>query len=270
MPRPTFNPRSSIHGISIQAGSIDSTAIGAQVVVAADISDGSIISPKLGTAAIGPTALASSAVTTAKLASTSVISPKIGTSAIGATHLASAAVISPKLGTGAVGPTGLASSAVTTVKIASAAVVGPKIGTAAVGLTAAATVLKRNLHTVSLGQQATGGIKNRLVFVSPPSGSTILAAKFNAGTAMYHAAGEADTWIFQLRNQSAAVNLIQNNASLSGVTLGLTAFKTLPVNSGNSTLLANAGLFAQLSVSGTAQTLVNASFHIEWSPLNNA
>ena len=200
MPRPTFNPRSSLHGRSIQAGSIDSTAIGAQVVVAADISD----------------------------------------------------------------------SAVTTVKINSAAVVGPKIGTAAVGLTAAATVLKRSAHTVSLGQQTTGGVKNRLVFIAPPSGATILAAKVNAGTAMYHAAGEADTWILQLRNQSAGANLVKNNASLSGVTLGLTAFKTLPVNNGNSSLLAGAGLYAQLSVSGTAQTLVNASFHIEWTPLNNA
>ncbi len=240
MPRPTFNPRSSIHGISLQAGSIDSTAIGAQVVVAADISDGSIISPKLGTSAIGPTALAASAVTTAKLASTSVISPKIGTSAIGATHVASAAII------------------------------GPKLGTAAVGLTASATVIKRSAHTVALGQQTTGGIKNRLVFIAPPSGATILSAKVNAGTLMYHAAGEADTWIFQLRNQSAAVNLVKNNASLSGVTLGLTAFKTLPVNNGNSSMNAGAGLYAQLSVSGTAQTLVNASFHIEWTPLNNA
>ncbi len=149
-------------------------------------------------------------------------------------------------------------------------VVGPKYGTSSVGLTAAATVVKRNLHTISLGQHASGGIKNRLVFVAPPSGATILAAKLNAGTAMYHAAGEADTWIFQLRNQSAGANLIKNNASLSGVTLGLTAFKTLPVNNNNSTLLANAGLFVQLSVSGTAQTMTNVSLHLEWTPLNNA
>jgi len=74
----------------------------------------------------------------------------------------------------------------------------------------------------------------------------------------------------QLRDQSAAVNLVKNNASLSGVTLGLTAFKTLPVNNGNSSLNANAGLFAQLSVSGTAQTLLNCSVHLEWTPLNNA
>ena len=240
MPRPTFNPRSSIHGISIQAGSIDSTAIGAQVVVAADISDASIISPKLGTSAVGPTAIAALAVTTAKLDAASVISPKIGTSAVGATHMASASVI------------------------------GPKIGTNAVGLTGAATVLKRNAHTVAFGQVLTSGVRNKLVFVAPPSGATILSAKFNAGTLMYHAAGEADTWIFQLRNQSAGANLVKNAASLSGVTLGMTAFKTLPVNNSNSTLLAGAGLYAQLSASGTAQTLVNASVHIEWSPLNNA
>lgn len=151
-----------------------------------------------------------------------------------------------------------------------ATVVQPKLGSSSVGLTATATVVKRNLHTVSLGQQTTGGIKNRLVFVAPPSGATILAAKTNAGTLMYHAAGEADTWIFNLRNQSAGANLVKNNASLSGVTLSLTGFKSLPLNNGNSTLLANAGLFAQLSVSGTAQTLVNCSVHIEWTPLNNA
>lgn len=149
-------------------------------------------------------------------------------------------------------------------------VVQPKFGTSSVGLTAAATVVKRNLHTVSLGQHTSGGIKNRLVFVAPPSGATILAAKVNGGTAMYHAAGEADTWVFNLRNQSAAANLVKNNASLSGITLGLTGFKSLPVNNGNSTLLANAGLFAQISVSGTAQTMTNVSLHLEWTPLNNA
>ena len=150
------------------------------------------------------------------------------------------------------------------------AVIQPKLGSAAVGLTAAATVVKRNLHTVSLGQHTTGGIKNRLVFVAPPSGATILSVKVNAGTLMYHAAAEADTWIFNLRNQSAGANLVKNNASLSGVTLSLTGFKSLPVNNGNSSLLANAGLYAQLSVSGTSQTMVNVSVHLEWSPLNNA
>ena len=190
MARPTFSPRASIHGRSLMSKSIDSTALGDQVVVAADIANGTII--------------------------------------------------------------------------------GPKIGSAAVGISAAATVLKRHLSTVSLGQVASGGIKNKLVFVAPPSGATILAAKTNAGTLIYHAAGEADTWIFQLRNQSKAANLVKNNASLSGVTLTLTGFKSFPVNNGNSTLLANAGLYVQLSVSGTAQTMVNCSVHLEWSPLNNA
>ena len=220
MARPTFSPRASIHGRSLMSKSIDSTALGDQVVVAADISNGTIISPKFAASAVGPTAIASNAVEAAK--------------------------------------------------IASAAVIGPKIGSAAVGISAAATVLKRHLSTVSLGQVASGGIKNKLVFVAPPSGATILAAKTNAGTLMYHAAGEADTWIFQLRNQSKAANLVKNNASLSGVTLTLTGFKSFPVNNGNSTLLANAGLYVQLSVSGTAQTMVNCSVHLEWSPLNNA
>ncbi len=144
------------------------------------------------------------------------------------------------------------------------------MSTASVGLSAGALGIRRHAHTVAFGQVTTGGIKNKLAFIAPPSGATILSAKFNAGTLMYHAAGEADTWIFQLRNQSAAANLVKNNASLSGVTLSLTGFKAVVMNNGNSSLLAGAGLYAQLSVSGTAQTLINCSVHIEWVPLNNA
>ena len=152
-------------------------------------------------------------------------------------------------------------------------ILSSNLSTAAVGLSAGALGIRRHAHTVSFGQVTTGGIKNKLAFVAPPSGATILSAKVNAGTLMYHTAGEADTWIFQLKNKSTAganASLIKNNASLSGVTLGLTSFKSLPMNGGNSTLQAGAGLYAQLSVSGTAQTLINCSIHIEWVPLNNA
>lgn len=238
MPRPNYPQRGQG-----PAGGLADGAIGTS-----EIADAAIVSPKVGTAAIGPTGIASSAVTTVKIND--------------------AAVVSPKIGTGAVGPTGLASNAVTTIKINDAAVVGPKLGADSAGLTAIADPVRRRTMTVHVGD-AVVAAANWPVMRAGAEAPQITGCYVNAGAQMYHAAGEADTWIFQLRNVSKGLNLVKNNASLSGVTLAATAWKTLPVNNNNSTLTAGDSLQFQLTESGTAQTLTNLQVQIEWQPTVN-
>ena len=188
--------------------------------------------------------------------------------AIGTSEIADAAVISPKVASGAIGPTGLASSAVTTVKINDAAVVGPKLGADSAGLTAVADPIRRRTMTVHVGAAVTGAT-NWPILRGGAEAPQITGCYVNTGAAMYHAAGEADTWIFQLRNVTRGLNLVKNNASLSGVTLAATAWKSLPINNGNSTLGAGNSLQFQLTESGTAQTLDQLQVLLEWQPTVN-
>ena len=238
MPRPNYPQRGQG-----PAGGLADGAVGTS-----EIADAAIVSPKIGTGAIGPTGLASSAVTTVKLND--------------------AAIVSPKIGTGAVGPTGLASSSVTTIKINDAAVVSPKLGADSAGLTAVADPVRRRTMTVHLGAAVTGAT-NYPILRGGAEAPQITGCYVNAGTAMYHAAGEADTWIFQLRNTTRALSLVKNNASLSGVTLAITAWKQLPMNNGNSTVSSGNSLQLQLTESGTAQTLDRLVCLIEWQPTVN-
>ena len=238
MPRPQFPTRGQGPG----RGLLDA-AIGTS-----EIADAAVISPKVASGAIGPTGLASSAVTTVKIND--------------------AAVISPKFGTGAIGPTALASDAVTTAKIAASAVVSPKLGADSAGLTAVADPIRRRTMTVRVGTAITGAT-NWPILRGGAEAPQITGCYVNANAAMYHAAGEADTWIFQLRNVTRGLNLVKNNASLSGVTLAATAWKSLPMNNGNSTLGAGNSLQFQLTESGTAQTLTDLSVMLEWQPTVN-
>jgi len=238
MPRPLYPTRGQGPGRGLLDAAIDT----------AELADNAVISPKVASGAIGPTGLASNAVTTVKINA--------------------AAIVSPKIGTGAVGPTGLASSSVTTIKINDAAVVSPKLGADSAGLTAVADPIRRRTMTVHVGA-AVSGATNWPILRGGAEAPQITGCYVNTGTAMYHAAAEADTWIFQLRNVSKGLNLVKNNASLSGVTLAATAWKSLPMNNANSTLTAGDSLQFQLTESGTAQTLDQLQVLIEWQPTVN-
>lgn len=211
MGRPTFNPRSSIHGNSIMAASINSSQIGPNVVVAADIAAGAVISPKLGAEAIGPTAIASSAV------------------------------------------------------------IGAKIKSQAVGLTQAALGIRRNLEVVGLGKVTgyTGYAYTFPVFVAPASGATILSAAVLLGTLMGHAVTSTKAWTFNISNVSKNVCLSKFGATLSGVTLKATSFRTIPLNGGNSTLTANTVLNLRVTASGTPDPIARLTCVLTWTPLNN-
>ncbi len=202
--------------------------------------DASIRSPKLGSSAVGGTAIASSAVSTAKIAS--------------------AAIVSPKLGTSSVGPTA----------IATGAVIGPKLGASAVGLTAAATAVQRSLTVVSLGSTPASAY-NALVFRSPPSGATITAVYLAPGAAYNASAGITGTnWIFSLKNKKTGGQLNKNACSLSNQTLAATAFKTIPVNNNNSTVLSGHMLRLECTITGAPVPMNYPICVIEWVPKNNA
>jgi len=172
------------------------------------------------------------------------------------------------LADGAVGTSELADLGVSTAKIAASAVTQPKLGADSAGLTAVADPIRRRTMTVHVGAAVTGAT-NWPIMRCGGEAPQVTGCYVNTGAAMYHAAGEADTWIFQLRNVSRGLNLVKNNASLSGVTLAATAWKSLPVNNGNSTMKAGESLQFQLTESGTAQTLDQLSVMIEWQPTAN-
>ncbi len=190
----------------------------------------------------------------------SIRSPKIGTSAVGATHIASGAIIGPKLGTSSVGVT----------QLRSGGVIGPKLGTSSVGLTQAATVIQRNVTVVSLGASVSAA-QNFMVFRSPPSGVTISAAYLGIGGKWNATAGiNGDNWVFSLKNAKTGSALNKNACSLSNQTLAATAFKTIPVNNGNSTVLSGHQLRLECSVTGGPVSLNCPVLVLEWVPKNNA
>lgn len=140
-------------------------------------------------------------------------------------------------------------------------------GTLAVS--AQSTGARRRVTVVSSGQITTGR-HNRILLKAGAEQPRITYVGFSAGTAMYHAPGEADTWRFNLRNMTRGVSLNGKSASLSGITLAITAFKSIALNLGNSTLGDGDCLRIELNVSGTAQTLVQPTMVIHWVPTKNA
>ena len=149
-------------------------------------------------------------------------------------------------------------------------VLSPNLGASAAGLTAQPrNTLARQVTVIHSGQITTGR-HNRILMKAGANCPRITYVGFSAGTAMYHAAGEADTWRFNLRNMTRGVSLNGKSASLSGITLAITAFKSIALNFGNSTLGDGDCLRLELNVSGTAQTLVQPSMVIHWVPTVNA
>ena len=163
---------------------------------------------------------------------------------------------------------GLSDGAIGTSEMEAGAITQSKLGADSVGLTAVSDPIRRRTMTVRLGAAVTGA-DNWPIIRAGAEAPQITGCYVNTGAAMYHAAGEADTWIFQLRNVTRGLNLVKNNASLSGVTLAATAWKSLPINNGNSTLGAGNSLQFQLTESGTAQTLDQLQVMLEWQPTVN-
>ena len=145
----------------------------------------------------------------------------------------------------------------------------PKLGSAAAGLTAAATAVQRSVTVATVGVTPSTA-HNYIVFRAPASGATITGLYFCPGSDQNHAANEADTWIVDVANTRTGLDLSKNAPSLSGVTLASTAWKTIPVNNGNSTVLTGEGLLLKASISGTPAGLNHPALTIEWVPYSNA
>lgn len=148
-------------------------------------------------------------------------------------------------------------------------ILGPQVGTNTVGLTQAATAIQRSVLSVNLGGTPAAG-KVYSVFRSPPSGATITAAYVCPGSIQNHAVNEADTWVFALNNKTTGLRLCKQNPSLSNTTLAATAFVTIPLNNGNSTVLSGHTLQISTSASGSPVALNWPLVVLEWTPYSNA
>ena len=127
---------------------------------------------------------------------------------------------------------------------------------------------RREMQVVTLNVSNTGAFNRTLVRF--PTKAQVTAVRFaNSAEALYHAAAEADTWIFNLVNASTAATLNAVAASMSGQTLAATSYKVIPVDNGQATFNAGGVLQLQLSVSGAPQTLDVAQCEVEWVPLAN-
>ena len=163
---------------------------------------------------------------------------------------------------------GLLDGAIDTTEMAASAITSAKLGADSAGLTAVADPIRRRTLTVHVGAAVTGAT-NWPILRAGAEAPRITGCYVNTGVAMYHAAGEADTWTFQLRNVTKNLSLARTGASLSGVTLAATAWRSIPLYLGNSTLISGDSLQFQLTESGTAQTLTNLQVQIEWQPTVN-
>lgn len=146
---------------------------------------------------------------------------------------------------------------------------GKALASGTLGITPLMTGTLRRVAVVHAAQLTTGA-HNRILFVAGTDNPKITYVGFCAGTAMYHAAAEADTWRLNLLNRSRGLSLNAKSASLSGITLAVTSFKSIALNMGNSTLRSGDVLQLQIRVSGTPQTLVQASMVIHWVPTSSA
>ena len=124
---------------------------------------------------------------------------------------------------------------------------------------------KREVQFTTLNTSNTGAF-NRVIFRAPSTKARITYVGVTNHVAMYKE-GNA-TWIFNAKNVSTAATLNAQAASMSDQTLTATGFKEIPVNNGNSTLLAGASLRLEMTVTGVPQTLSNASVQVEWEPIN--
>lgn len=163
---------------------------------------------------------------------------------------------------------GLPDGSIETSELASAAVVESKLGADSAGLTAVADPVRRRTMTVFCGSAITGATNYPLLRAGAEA-PRITGCYVNCGVQMYHAAAEADTWIFQVVNTTRSQNLAANNASLSNLTLTATAWKSIPMNNNNSTLQSGNSLRLNLTESGTAQTIDRLVCMIEWQPTVN-
>jgi len=127
---------------------------------------------------------------------------------------------------------------------------------------------RRRSAPAHVGQVLSGAV-DFCIFRAPEGGAKINSVSVNFGSsAMRHDPGEADTWVLNVVNKSAGVDLMAADASLSGQTIAATGFKLLSLlDNGNASMEALAGLFLQLTISGTPQSMNHLSVHTNWEPL---
>lgn len=146
---------------------------------------------------------------------------------------------------------------------------GSKLLSGAVGLTQAATVIERKVVVATLAATPSTG-QAYVVFRGPTSGARITAAAWTPGSDQNHAVNEGDTWKVRIYNKRTGSNLNNTGGFLSGITLLATAWATIRLDTGKSTVQAGETLWASFGISGSPAALNNPAVYLEWTPLNNA
>lgn len=151
---------------------------------------------------------------------------------------------------------------------------GSKLLASSVGLTQAATVIERKLEIISIAATPAKA-QSYCVFRGPTSGAVItsLALSPGTGSSQPNTVPRSKNWIFSVVNKRTGLSLNKNACSFGGVgfaTLAATAWKTIPVNNGNSTVQSGETLWIAFTVSSTPVTMKYPAVAVEWTPLNNA
>lgn len=151
---------------------------------------------------------------------------------------------------------------------------GSKLLSSAVGLTQASTAIERRLEIATI-TATPAKAQSYVVFRGPTSGAivTSLALTPGTGSAQPNTIPRSKNWVFSVVNKRTGLNLNKNACSFGGVgfsTLAATAWKTIPVNNGNSTVQAGETLWIAFTVSSTPVTLKYPAVAVEWQPLSNA
>lgn len=151
---------------------------------------------------------------------------------------------------------------------------GSKLLASSVGLTQAPDVIERRLEIVTIAASPAKA-QNYVVFRGPTSGAKItsLALSPGTGSSQPNTVPRSKNWIFSVVNKRTGGSLNKNACSFGATdfsTLAATAWKTIPVNNGNSTVQSGETLFIQFTVSSTPVTLHKPCVAVEWTPLSNA
>lgn len=149
----------------IQNGSIVSAKIGTAAITTAKISDAAITTAKIGSAAITAATISDGAITTAKIGDAAITTAKIASAAITSALINDAAITTAKIADAAITSAKIGSLAVDTANINSGAITTAKIGNAAI---TTATINDGAITNAKLGAASVGTLKiaGEAVFVT--------------------------------------------------------------------------------------------------------
>ena len=143
-------------------------------IVATQITDGAISTPKLSAGAVNAAAIAAGAIIAGKIAAGVITGTEIAASTITGSHIATDTIVAGNIAAGAIGASEIAANAIVAGKIAAGTIVATDIAAAAItGANIAA-------DTITAGNIATGAITADEIAAATITGAKIAAATISA------------------------------------------------------------------------------------------